>query len=561
MTGDGRRVDFAMGCWCLLAAGVLAACVPARVAPRGEDAQIRPEALRGHMEFLADDRLEGRESGTRGYDLAALYVASRFQEIGLQRAGVDGYFQHVPLRVARLVPGSVALTVTGPRGERRFPAPEHVVMYPSVTETEQRIQAPAVFAGYGIVAPEYGRDDYAGLDVRGKHVVLLGGPPPGFPDEVAAHLGATDEQRARAAARGAVGVLLVYTPDFEDRFPFARLADVVLQPTLDWVDSSRVETDGTRVGALVHPVAAAELFQGAPRSLDEVMREAQTRAPDGFPLAVTVTLERRATHQQLTSANVAGLLPGADPRLSDEIIAVVGHLDHVGIGTPQDGDSIYNGALDNASGIAMMLEIARALHPAGARPARSVLFVALTAEEKGLVGSDYFARHPTVAPGRIVGVINLDGAMPFYDFTDVIGFGAESSTLGRALERAAASMGLSVSPDPAPQVTFFTRSDHYSFVRQGVPALFPQMGLGAKPGWESGHALAQRFDTEHLHQPTDQLSLPIDYTVLARYTELLRRLTVDVADAPERPLWYEGDFFGNRFAPDAPKAPAPARRE
>ncbi|HEX2208915.1 MAG TPA: M28 family metallopeptidase [Longimicrobium sp.] len=556
MAVHGRGFAIALCRGSLVAAGLLAACAPARIAPRGEEARIRPEALRAHMEFLADDRLEGRESGTRGYDLAALYVAAQFQEMGLQRAGSDGYFQHVPLRVARLVPGSVALTVAGPRGERRFADPGRVVAYPSVTETEQRIQAPAVFAGYGIVAPEYGRDDYARLDVRGKYVVLLGGPPPGFSDEVAAHFGSTDEQRARAAERGAVGVLLVYTPAFEARFPFARLGDVALQPTLDWVDPSvpRAGDGGMRTGALVHPAAAAELLQGAPRDLDAVMREASTRPPDGFPLAVTVTLERRATHQRLSSANVAGLVPGADPRLTDEVVAVVGHLDHVGIGTPRDGDSIYNGALDNASGIAMILEIARVLRTPDARPARSILFVALTAEEKGLVGSDYFARNPTVAPRRIVAVINLDGAMPFYEFTDVIGFGAESSTLGRSFARVAAGMGLTVSPDPAPELTFFTRSDHYSFVQQGIPSLFPQMGSGSEPGRESGVALARRFATEHLHQPTDQLSLPIDYGVLARYTELLRRLAAEVADAPERPLWYEGDFFGNRFAPDAPKA-------
>ncbi len=237
------------------------------------------------------------------------------------------------------------------------------------------------------------------------------------------------------------------------------------------------------------------------------------------------------------------------------------HLPQGGVGGGENGDSIYNGAMDNAAGIAMILEIARALSTPGARPRRSILFLALTAEEKGLVGSDYFARNPTVDRGRIVGVINLDGAVPFYEFSDVIGFGGEHSTLGEAFARAAAGMGLALSPDPAPQLSFFTRSDHYSFVRVGIPAIFPQMGHHARPGGEGNHHVARRFASEHLHRPSDDLRLPIDYSVLARYTELLRRFTVHVADADERPLWYQGNFFGDRFAPGAPRAPNPAARD
>src|SRR5688572_30122614 len=317
-------------------------------ASAAEPSTIRAGSIRAHLEFLASDLLEGRDAGTRGYDLAANYVASIYEQIGLQPAGTNGFMQRVPLRSSLLVPSSLKLSVQGAGGIKTFTDADHVAARPSSSEAEQSLEAECVFAGFGVVSPEHKRDDYAGLDVRGKFVVVLGGPPPGFPSEVAGHLGSTDEQRARAAERGAVGLFVIYTPALETRWPFVRLAPVYAQPVIEWFDPAIPRDAGTqlRVSAMVDPTAAAALFEGARRTYAAVLKEARTRAPVGFELKTRATFTRKSEHSQVTSANVAGLLPGADPVLSREVIVFTSHLDHVGIGAPVNGDAIYNGALD-----------------------------------------------------------------------------------------------------------------------------------------------------------------------------------------------------------------------
>jgi Zn-dependent M28 family amino/carboxypeptidase len=539
-------------CVCLLAlpAGSVAASTQTE-----NPSKIRAGAIRAHLEFLASDLMEGREAGTRGYDLAANYVASMYQQIGLQPAGTNGFMQPVPLRSSVLVPKSVTLTVQGAGGIRTFTDADHVAARPSSTEADQSLEAECVFAGFGVVSPEHKRDDYAGLDVRGKFVVVLGGPPPGLPSEVAGHLGSTAEQRSRAAERGALGVFIVYTPALEARWPFVRLASVYAQPQMEWFDPSipRTPGDDLRVFALIDETASAALFERAPRSLQAVMKEARTRAPRGFELKTRAKFTRRSQHSEATSANVVGMLPGSDPTVSNEVIAFTSHLDHVGIGEPINGDRIYNGALDNAAGIAAMLEVARVLADQPQKLRRSVLFIAVTAEEKGLIGSDYFASKPTVPRERLVGVINLDGAMPFYQLVDVIGYGADSSTLGASLKDAAASLGITVSPDLEPGQQFFTRSDHYPFVRRGIPGIFLIAGNAAPPDGKNARQINESWSQQHLHQPSDDLNQPFDYGHMVQWAELFRRWTERTANADERPLWYANDYFGKRFAPDARK--------
>jgi hypothetical protein len=526
----------------------------ALAAPAAEN-PIRPQAIQAHMNFLADDLLEGREAGTRGYDIAAKYVAAQFATLGLEHgAGNGSYFQNVPLRKSALLAESARLTIETRSGRKTYAEGEGVVIYPSLKETDQALQASVVFAGFGVVAPEFGLDAYADLDVKGRIVALLAGPPPGIPMEAAAHYAS---QKARTAlSRGALGILLIYTPAREALFAFDRLRSTI-GATISWVGPDGQPNEGTDSSAyvgIINMSAAKELFAGAPRSLDEVVTEANTRSPKGFPLDARISLTRRSAHETSVSANVLGLLPGSDPALSREIVVISTHLDHVGIGKPVNGDAIYNGALDNAVGVASTIEVARALVEGSPRPKRTILFAAVTAEEKGLIGSDYFAHHPSVSKDRIVANINFDGALALFDFSDIVGYGSEHSTLGRSVEQVADQMGLLLSPDPYPNRGTFTGSDHYSFVQQGVPAIFLLQGVGKQADGRLGKDVWDSWMSTHYHQPSDDMKQAIDFGACAKFAEVYRRLLLQVANAPDAPRWYAGDVFGERFAPDAPKA-------
>ena len=517
-----------------------------------------PAHLRADMAFLADDLLEGREAGTRGDALAQLYISSRFAQIGLAPAGgAGGYLQRFRVRATRL--GSADLRI----GARGFANGEDIAVFGDPLETEQQIEARAVFAGYGIVAPERGLDDYRGLDVRGKVVAVLGGPPAFLPVAEAAHYGSAEQQRLAAEARGAVGLVILWTPALEQRFAFDGLRSLLGRTDLSWIGPDgrpSVAAPGVRLRAFVRGAAAEALLAGAPKGYAALLSEAPRRSPAGFALKAPISLARRSVHDDgLATANVAGLLPGSDPAMSDEIVVVTAHYDHVGVGEPVAGDAIYNGALDNAVGTAMLIEVARLLAAAPARPKRPILFLAVGAEEKGLIGSDYFAAHPSVS-GRIVADINLDGAMPFYDFSDVIAFGAEQSQMGERLAAAAGQLGLSVAPDPFPEEGIFTRSDQYSFVKRGVPSLFLYMGFRDLGGRDVGRRLWDELNATIVHKPGDDLSQPIDYRVAAKFADVFRRVTLETANAAERPRWYRESPFGRLFAPDQPKAmrPAPA---
>ncbi len=520
-----------------------------------------PRRLRADTAFLADDLLEGREAGTRGDALAQLYIKTRLEQIGLVPAGDGGgYLQRFRLRATKLEAGSALLSIGG----RGFANGGDVAVFGDPLEADQRIAAPVVFAGYGIAAPERGIDDYRGLDVRGKVVAVLGGPPAFLPAAEAAHHGSAEQQRLVAEAHGAIGVIVLWTPALERRFPFDGLKSLLGRVEVNWLGrdgAPRVAAPAIRLRAFTRGAASRALFAGAPRTLRQLLAEARRRSPRGFPLTAGASLVRRSRHDDsLASANVAGLLPGSDPALRREVVVLTAHYDHVGKSVPVNGDAIYNGALDNAAGTAMLIEVARSLSSAAARPKRSILFLAVGAEEKGLIGSDHFVAQPTVARDRIVANINLDGAMPFYDFADVIAFGAEESEMGARLARAAAGLGLAVAPDPFPEEGIFTRSDQYSFVKAGVPSLFLYMGFTAVDGSAPGRALWDDLNARIVHQPGDDLTQPIDYAVLAKFADVFRRLAVATADAPRRPLWYRGSVFGTRFEPGAALAPPPAHQ-
>jgi Zn-dependent M28 family amino/carboxypeptidase len=299
------------------------------------------------------------------------------------------------------------------------------------------------------------------------------------------------------------------------------------------------------------------LFEGAPRSLAQVRGEAARAGarPSGFALRTQVSFERENASSEVASENVLAILPGSDPSLAGEYVLLMGHLDGLGVREGGEGDRIRNGAMDNASGIATLIEVARQMSRPGNRPRRSIIFAAVTAEERGLLGAQYLARNPVV-DGRIVGVVNLDMPVLTYDFADVIAFGAEHSTLGPIVERAAARMNVALTPDPLPEQGLFTRSDHYMFVREGIPSVFLMTGFRGE-----GERRFRDFLANTYHTPRDDISLPFDWQAAARFAELNYLIAREIADSPQAPLWYRGSFFGETFAPRAPKAPRPEAGE
>jgi len=516
---------------------------------------VSAQRVRADIEFLASDNLEGRDTGSKGYQIAADYVASQFRAIGLEPAGEKGgWFQNVPFRRASFAtPPRMTLNIGGKTVA--LEQGKDAGLRPSVTAKSRSLTAGFVFVGYGLKDARNGFDDYRGLNLKGKIAVALAGTPKGLPSEIEAHLNASKDRMAAEA--GAVGFVEIGEGG---RYNSVRRYS---RPLIDWVD-----TDGragsTPAGIVVQlglsKEIAARLFEGAPRSLASVQADAKRDGkpgPRGFALRPTLTVQAESKWEDFTSPEVVGMLKGSDPALAAEHVVLMGHLDHLGIkpDAKPGEDAIYNGALDNAAGVATMLEAARLFVAQPARPKRSVLFIANTGEERGLLGADYYASHPTVPAQSIVGLVDLDMPLLLYPFTDVTAFGADHSTVGAIVARAGASMGISVSPDPMPEEAIFTRSDHYQFVRRGVPAVLLMTGHanGGKDIWNSW--LAKIY-----HSPQDDLTQKIDWDAGARYALLNYRIAREMADGPARPMWLQGDYFGDLFDPKGPRARAKAAR-
>jgi Zn-dependent M28 family amino/carboxypeptidase len=316
-----------------------------------------------------------------------------------------------------------------------------------------------------------------------------------------------------------------------------------------WLDPESEPADvfpTLRGVAILSDTGAARLFEGAPTSLAQVLTDADAGKPPAFDLPVRATLRTVSVHERLESPNVAGLLRGTDPRLRDEVVVLSAHLDHLGIGEPVKGDSIHNGALDNASGSAALLEVARAFAALPRPPRRSVLFLAVTGEEMGLLGSDYFAEYPTIPIDRIVADVNLDGLAVLYPLREMVAFGAEHSTLDSTVARVAKRLDITLAPDPFPQEVFFVRSDQYSFVRRGVPSLFPFMSLRSDSGVDAAARFREWFATRY-HTPQDDIGQPMDFEAGARHAQLGFLVGLEIANADERPAWRAGDFFERTF--------------
>jgi hypothetical protein len=510
---------------------------------------IRSEAIRAHMQFLADDLLEGRRTGERGHEIAARYVAAQMTAIGLEPAFGDSWFQQVPFQASETVRVSLALAAGG--RQRPLVLDKDYVVSPNAFEEKTSIEAPVVFAGYGITAPEAGHDDYAGLDVGGRVVAVLSGAPSQFANHHRAFYSQSREKARNAAARGAIGMLSFAAPEEEKRLPWDLAVAYSRTADIDWLDDAGEPVGvpaSIRLRARLSRPGAEALFAGSRRSLEAVFAEAGSGKPRGMPLDVVVRFDQTSRHARIQSPNVAGVLRGSDPALRDEYLTYVAHLDHIGVRPQGEGDRINNGAYDNASGVAIMLEVAKAFARLPSRPARSIMFLAVTGEEVGLLGAEYFVSKPPVPLDRIVANVSLDMFLMLFPLRDVIAFGAEHSTLGPVAKRAASQLGIAVSPDPMPEEVIFIRSDQYRFVEKGIPALFLVHGLDSGDPSKDGAAITTRWRRERYHRPGDDMSQRMDFQAGVDFARLNLLIGREVANARARPAWNEGDFFGTKFA-------------
>ena len=493
----------------------------------------------GHIQVLASDAMEGRNTGSPGYMAAARLVASEFERAGLKPAGVSGYFQPVKFKTTQIVEehSSLAMVRGGAVKPLRLGPDAVLSVRPGLAES---VEAEAVFVGYGLSIPERNLDDLAGLDLKGKIVVYLNGGPSDVPANLLSHYSFRAQRWKALQAAGVIGAVVIPNPKSMD-IPWARSSLNRFNVTMDLVGEKFSDLYGQKFGATINPASAEMIFEGSGHTFAEVLELAnQGKAMPRFPLKLSFRATEKLKLTDAEAPNVIGVLPGSDPALKDEYVIFGAHLDHLGVGAPINGDAIYNGAMDDGSGIATLIEIATLLKEEKARPKRSILFVAVAGEEKGLLGSEYFVNAPTVPLKNIVAEINNDMYLPLYPLKSLEVIGLEESTLGEDIRAVCAKAGVTVQAEKEPQRNLLIRSDQYNFIRQGVPA------MTFKFGWERGSAeekQAKDWLRERYHAPSDDLLQPVDKAAAARYNRIMMEMGLRVANGVERPRWNENSFF------------------
>lgn len=492
-------------------------------------AAISAGNVKAHIDFLASDVLEGRETGSRGYNVAAEYVATELEGLGIEHS-----FQRVRFRTAMIDAANCSMRL----GDQTFAHKKEVLFRPDFIRTASDAEGDVVFVGYGL------KNDYAMMDVHGKIVAMLSGAPPNLPSDQRAFYSDGLRKLQLAASRGAIGVMTIPTRTDIKRFPWEKAISQPDMRGMRSLDGDQVIDVVPEIRAIVGlgPTAAAALFAHAPMTLDATLDDAEKSISHSFPTNAHAAIHTATTHGTAESENVIGVLRGSTK--PNEYVVYTAHLDHLGMKADGD-DRIYNGALDNASGDAALLEIARAFVALPQRPSRSIVFVAVTGEEKGELGSNYFAAHPTVSP--IVADINMDMFTMLFPVGDVIALGAEHSTLGDYVPEAAKRAGFSVSPDPLPEEVRFIRSDQYSFVKQGIPAITFKAGSKSLDPAIDGDKVTRDWLRNVYHSVHDNPDQKLDYASGARWADLNFYIGLAVANAPDVPHWKSGDFFGGMF--------------
>lgn len=503
--------------------------------PEGKDWNAAGNAWWSHVQVLADDKLQGRGTGTDGYEAAAKYVEDQFRAIGLKPAGLNGYRQDVELLPLTLDKENSVFQV----GSTPFALGDDIILSPRVA-TYGVIDAPMVFIGYGLHVPRKHVDDLAGLDLKGKIVIFYNAAPANLLGPQRAYARIAGERWKALEAAGALGYVQIAPP----RPGAPPSSTITPRPTLAFADPALEPPDGPKLVGTLTASGAEKLFAGSGHTPAELKALADAGKPlPIFPLPGTLHAKTIVITPQkpfISSANVIGELEGSDRKLRKEYLVISAHLDHLGVGKPVDGDAIYNGAMDNASGVASLIEAAKILS-SGPRPKRSILFIAFMGEELGELGSQYFATKPTVPKKEIVGDLNMDMFLPLFPlrYLEIQGLG--ESTLGNDARAVCQLDDIEPQFDKQPDENRFVRSDQVNFVKQGIPA------LAFKFGWTPDSPEEKIFNDwvkTRYHRPSDDLQQPVDKAAAAQFTSFLAELAARVADAPLRPQWYpESSFY------------------
>jgi Zn-dependent M28 family amino/carboxypeptidase len=517
---------------------VIAACALYSLAAQ----DISPARIRAHVKFLSSDLLEGRGPGTRADRLATEYIATQFALAGLKPAGDRGtYFQGVPLIGIETQPSA---RLSAKNTDFKW-ADEFVGVNERLTP-EDRFETEAIFVGHGIVAPEFQWDDFKGVDVRGKVLVLFTNEPAStnpkfFGGRALTYYGRWSYKYEEATRKGAIGVIIIHTtPTAGYGWEVVRNSWSREQPYVKLAPGEHALS----LAGWVTKDAGEKLLALAGHDVDELLKAAESRDFRPIPLGFRIRCNLPSKVRDIETRNVAGLVEGSDPKLKSEVLIYSAHWDHLGIGTPVNGDAIYNGAVDNGTGCGILLELAHAWVAQAKKPRRSALFLAVTAEEGGLRGSEYYAGHPEILPGKTALAINYDALRPLGRTRDVVVNGAERTTAWPVVEAVAKRMGLKIDPDPRPEQGSYYRSDHFAFAHLGIPSFSIEQGddfVGKPKGF--GAKAFDEYNEKHYHQPSDEFQESWDFSGLANMARFGFLIGMDVANQDHLPSWRPGDEF------------------
>ena len=495
---------------------------------------------------ISDDKYEGRDTGSKGERQAQEYIVAKLKELGVASAGSNGYFQTVKLRTLEIDESHCQLSLVSDGHAQALTLGEQAYFstrYPPAP----KVDAALVFVGYGLNIPELKYNDFAGLDLKNKVAVVLTGSTADVPSALSAHYQSRAERWKALKAAGAIGIIQIPNPASMD-LPWARSSLNRNHPSMDLTGPEFDETSGSKLAVAFNPEHADLLLQGTGHTFAELAALAKDRKQlPHFPLKVSISATSATHSRDVESTNIVARIPGSDSKLKLENVVLSAHIDHVGIGEPINGDRIYNGAMDNGSGSALLLDIARSLKQTHPQLKRSVLLVWVTGEEKGLLGSKYFAEHPTVPAKSMIADINTDMFLPIVPLKVLTVYGLSESDLGERVTQVGEHLNVQIQPDPLPLLNGFIRSDQYNFVHHGVPAL--KIDVGAAQGTPEA-ATIKAWRTERYHAPSDDSNQPVDLATAAGYEEVIRALTIEVANDPKRPQWKQDSFF-RRYAETA----------